>query len=368
MSIGTRQVILFVIIGILLVVSGSIGGAILYDSDVNLISTEGSPSGSQSNTIPNPNVTEDDRHSRVINDRMDGVVTIYTQDSGNLQSQGSGFLFEDNYVMTNEHVVGGSPDTYYVRYREGEWSQATLVGKDDDTDIAVLRPSDRPDYAETLKFNTGGITVGQEVGALGSPSGLDNTVTTGVISSTQRSVRIETKFALPNTIQTDAALNPGNSGGPLIDVDEGDVVGVNRAKQDAENIGFAVSSEIADTVGKSLIETGNHSHPYIGIATVELNPINPVYDNVSVRQGIIVVNTVSGAPGEAFQTETDNSTPDIITEIDGIEVDDNEDISGYLITEKSPGDEVTFGVYRDGERRNVTVTLISREEGANLGE
>lgn len=297
---------------------------------------------------------------------FNSTVTIYTTGRSNdLSSIGSGFLYTDQHIMTNEHVVS-SQDEVYIKYYEGEWSEADVIGTDIHSDIAILEPDNVPENSDPLPMQRELPERGEEVLAIGSPNGLDDSVSTGIVSGTERSVQIETPFAVPDSIQTDAALNPGNSGGPLIDLDTGGVIGVNRATE-GENIGQAVSSRMADTIGQSLIATGNHSHSYIGIVTVPLNPLTEEdYDIQGFDSGIVVTETFNGTPGNETFNSAEKGTPDVITGIEDEEVNDNEDLASYIMRETIPGDTVEFTVYRDGEEQTVELVPISRSQSENV--
>lgn len=359
MKLELRQLVLILVFTIMVFAVGSVAG--IYASSASIeIFDENSPS-----TDNDVNEYSSSTMKITIDRTLDGVVTVYVAQNGQLASQGSGFIYRDDYIMTNEHVVDteeSSNVTYYVQYRKGEWSKINLVGEDVDTDIAVGEPKNMPRYARNLELSDDTPDIGTRVIALGSPSGLQNSVTSGIVSATERSVQVRGRFSIPDTIQTDAALNRGNSGGPLVSLEDGEVVGVNRAKE-GDNIGFAVSSRMADRVGKSLIQNGEHNNPFVGISTIQLNPTRSIYDEVDVKSGVIVVGTSEDTPGgEKFRTGTNESLPDIIVGIEDREVNDNEDISGYLLSETEPGDTVTFKVYRDGEIIDVDVTLTSRSE------
>lgn len=360
MKLNVKRLILLLILSVVLFGIGSFAG--IYASSAGLEVLDLDESSSTTQDSPSDN----QQSKSTIEESLDGVVTVYVSDNGTLQSQGSGFVYRDNYIMTNEHVVNveNKEDiTYYVQYRNGEWSELSIVGKNVDTDIAVGEPESVPSYVKSLNLSDNTPVIGSEVAALGSPGGLENSVTTGIISATERAVQVRGQYQIPDTIQTDAALNNGNSGGPLISLDDGEVVGVNRAKE-GDNIGFAVSSQMANQVGQSLIEDGQHRNPLVGISTVELNPTISLYDEVDVESGLIVVNTVEGTPGdEYFKTGLNDTNPDIITKIGDRKVTDNEDVSGYLLTKKQPGDEVTFEIYRDGKKETISMVLSSREQG-----
>lgn len=297
----------------------------------------------------------------LINESLDGVVTIYAEKGEELSSQGSGFLYRDNYIITNEHVTRGS-DEYYIKYKEGDWSKATMVGSDEDSDIAVLDPkeSEIPSYAHSLPMQINPPEKGRRVISLGAPNGLDGTVTIGIISGVDRAVRIGTDFSIPDTIQTDTALNPGNSGGPLVSMETGGVVGVNRATE-GENIGYAVSSRVTDHIARKIIEQGYHRHSYLGVRTVELNPIVEEYGEVDPKKGLVIRDVITNTPAsEVLQSGNNTTKPDVIVSIGGEKVTTNEDIASYLMRKTEPGDEVTMTVYRNGAERKISVELASR--------
>lgn len=290
---------------------------------------------------------------------LDSVVTIYSQNQDNdLDSQGSGFMYNDGYIITNEHVISGM-DEYKIEYNKGEWSDAELVGSDEYTDIAVLRPLDTPpSYAESLTLYSELPNRGVPTIALGAPQGLKGTVTSGVVSGTNRNMDTMTDYSIPDTIQTDAALNEGNSGGPLINAESGDVIGLNTATE-GENIGFAVSSRMTENIAQSLIDTGNHEHSLVGIRTVELNPLTQDEYNVDVDNGLIIVDVIDGVDThEDLISDEDN--PDVIVGVDGKEINNNEEFISYIMLNTSPGDVITLEVHRNGEIEHVDIKLSSR--------
>lgn len=360
MKLNVKRLVIILIVSVVLFGIGSFAGIYVSTSGLNILDVSGDQLTTQ-NSVSNYQESKS-----IIEDSLDGVVTVYVSDNGTLQSQGSGFVYKDSYIMTNEHVVNVEDKqntTYYVQYRNGEWSEISIVGTNVDTDIAVGKPESMPSYVKSLVLSENTPEIGSGVAALGSPEGLENSVTMGIISATERAVQVRGQYLIPDTIQTDAALNNGNSGGPLVSLDDGEVVGVNRAKE-GDNIGFAVSSQMANQVGQSLIEDGQHRNPLVGISTVELNPTIPLYNEVDIESGLIVVDTVEGTPGyDSFQTGANDTNPDIITKIGDRNVTDNEDVSGYLLTKKQPGDEVTFEIYRDGEKKTISIVLSSREQG-----
>ena len=308
---------------------------------------------------------ENDPVSEIVYQRVQpSVVSVYVYYNGSNQpGQGSGFVYNGR-VVTNEHVVRGSPETIYVEYSNGDWSEAEVTGTDVYTDLAVLQPSEpTPEYVRPVKLENSLPSTGETVVAIGTPNGLEGAVTTGVVSGVNRSMTAAGGFSIADMIQTDAALNPGNSGGPLVD-EEGDVVGVVRARR-GENIGFAVSSRVTQKVVTSLIETGNHDHPYIGIRTVEMTPRLQDLSGRETR-GLAVARDVNGTPASGeFVENGDIEDPadidgDIITQVDGTRVTSNEELGSYVVREKEPGDNLEITVLRDGEQRTVNVTLGER--------
>lgn len=298
--------------------------------------------------------------STISAESLKSVVSVYTKEDGKLNSQGSGFVYNDEYIMSNEHVIGNSNELY-VQYNNGEWSEADMVGSDKFTDIAIIRPETKPNYATSLPIMTNELPHrGNPVIALGSPSDLQGTVTSGIISGTNRNMNSMTEFTIPDSIQTDAALNSGNSGGPLILTETGEVVGINTATE-GENLGFAVSSRLADTIGQSLIETGNHEHSYVGIRTLELSPIIEQDDDLDVDSGLVVEEIIEGSPNEhILRTREDADKPDVIVGVEGKSITKNEELTSYLMRNTTPGDTVELNIHRNGSVERVTIQLDSR--------
>lgn len=354
MNSRSIQIILGLIISVSLLSTGIIGGAYyigVFD-DVNLASEESNYSEVK--------IVESSNYSTVSEETLDSVVSIYGNSDDTLSSQGSGFKYSDGYIMTNYHVIDSS-DEVKIKYAEGEWSTAHVVGGDVHTDIAILEPETIPSYAEPLNIKTEGLpSRGDSVLALGSPGDLGGTVTTGVISGVERTMHTQTEFTVPDSIQTDAALNPGNSGGPLVSAEDGTVLGVNTATE-GENIGFAVSSRLADSMGKSLISTGEHEHSYIGIRTVELTPLTESDYNVSISSGLVIEETISDSPNsDLFTSNEIGDSPDVIVSLEGSDITTNENMTNYIMRNTEPGDTVSAELYREGEIQQVEIELGSR--------
>ncbi|WP_083258885.1 S1C family serine protease [Halodesulfurarchaeum formicicum] len=281
-------------------------------------------------------------------------------------SQGSGFLYDRRHVVTNAHVVQGATDLT-VQFSDGAWRTGTVVGTDPYTDLAVVRVDSVPNGVEPLPLAESVPRPGQPVAAFGSPFGLQGTITHGIVSGVNRSMRVNGGFSVPDTVQTDAPVNPGNSGGPLVSMD-GTVVGVNRAKE-GDNIGFAISARLVERVVPELIADGSITHSFVGIRTVPVTPSVAAENDLERATGIAVVETTADGPADGVLqagnwTGTSSggvpSDADVIVAIDGQPVHSQEDLSRYLMLHTRPGETVSLTVYRGGQRLTVDVTLGER--------
>lgn len=303
------------------------------------------------------------RYSAVYEQTIDSVALV-----GNEQRGGSGFVHGD-VVVTNQHVVADA-ETVTVRFREGEWHTAGVTATDIYADLAVLS-TDVPEYAAPLRFVEAIPPVGAEVLALGSPYGLESSVSAGIISGRNRSLPNEqTGFSIPNTVQTDAGLEPGNSGGPLVTMD-GEVAGVAVAGAGA-NVGFAVSPLLARRILPELIETGSYDHPYLGIRLVEVTPAIAEANDLEDARGVLVVAAVADGPaGDTLRGISEEVVRDgqpvpvggdVIVELAGNSIDSSADLGTTLALELSPGDLVEATIIRDGERQTVRVEIGARPD------
>jgi S1-C subfamily serine protease len=265
---------------------------------------------------------------------------------------GSGFIFTpDGFILTNSHVVHGA-DEINVTLSDGRAFPARLVGDDPDTDLAVL-DIDAHGLPCAAFGDSNNIQVGQLVVAIGNPYGFQYTVTAGVVSNLARSFRSRTGRLIDNIIQTDAALNPGNSGGPLVDA-RGSVVGVNTAIiSGAQGICFAIPSATAQYVASRLIRDGRIRRSSIGVAgqDVPLHRRVVRYYRLAEDTGVMVVGVEPGSPAaRAGLVEGD-----VIVEADGRPVRHIDDLH-KLMTEERVGVPVTFTVIRRTEKVDVVVT------------
>jgi len=297
------------------------------------------------------------------------VVSVYVADGGPTSRQrggaGSGFVYDDSHVVTNQHVVG---DTDYVelRFHDGEWRTRAVVGCDRYTDLAVVHVSDFPDGAAPLPVAETNPDPGERVAAIGNPMGLDGTITVGYVSGTNRSNPTGTGFTIPETIQTDAAVNPGNSGGPLLTLD-GTVVGVNRAKG-GDSIGFAIAPVIVNRVVPELVAEGSFAAAYLNVRTIDVSPTVAEANSLDDTGGVLVVDagresdrTLRGCDRALRVRGREVPTGgDVVVGVADRTVRSTEELTSYLLTEAAPGDSVELTIRR-GEATFVdSVTLGER--------
>ena len=263
------------------------------------------------------------------------------------EAQGSGWVYDSNGdIVTNDHVVSGEK-SISVQFWNGKTYKATLVGADPSTDLAVIKVSAPSSEVFPLTLgDSSKLQVGDGVVAIGSPFGLAETATSGIVSALHRSIDSTNHFTIPDAIQTDAAINHGNSGGPLLNA-EGQVVGVNSqiAGQSGgnEGVGFAIPSDTIHSVASQLISSGKAEHAYLGIS------LNPSSTNARVA------GVRSGTPA----AKAGLKTGDVVTSFDGTAITTSEELAS-AIGAHNPGDSVSVTYTRDGSSHTVTVTLASR--------
>jgi putative serine protease PepD len=268
---------------------------------------------------------------------------------GSQQALGSGFVYdEQGHVITNQHVVDGA-QSVKVTFSNGKTYDATVVGSDPSTDVAVLDVDAPASVLEPLDLaDSSQVEVGDGVIAIGSPFGLEQTVTTGIVSALHRQITSPNDFAIDNAIQTDAAINHGNSGGPLLDM-EGNVVGVNSQIESEsggnDGVGFAVSSNTVKKIADGLIADGSVDHAYLGVAT----------EPSTSPTGAAITSVRPGTPA----AEGDLVAGDVVTAVDGQSVTSSDDLRA-LIDAHEPGDSVTLTVSRNGETQTLRVVLGTR--------
>ena len=293
-------------------------------------------------------------------------------------SVGSGFVFDlFGNIITNAHVIDNA-DNITVTFLDGSQYNASIVGMDKFTDIAVINVEEKPDYLHPLEIgDSSTLKVGEPVAAIGNPFGLSGSMTSGIVSQIGRLLPShDTGFSIPNVIQTDAAINPGNSGGPLLNMN-GEVMGINTAIQSgtgqSAGIGFAVPSNTISKVVPVLITEGKYSHPWIGISGQDINPDLAKIRNLNHSKGFLIVTVIPDSPAEMAGLKgvseiekIDNKEypkdGDIIISVDGKEVRKISDILIHLQEEKSVGDEMILGIIRDGEQMDIILTLVVRPD------
>ncbi|WP_427160715.1 HhoA/HhoB/HtrA family serine endopeptidase [Aliinostoc sp. HNIBRCY26] len=271
---------------------------------------------------------------------------------------GSGFILsKDGSILTNAHVVDGA-DTVRVILKDGRSYQGKVLGKDELTDVAVIKI--QAENLPTVKLgNSDQLQTGEWAIAIGNPLGLDNTVTTGIISATGRS---SNQIGAPDKrveyIQTDAAINPGNSGGPLLNA-RGEVIGMNTAIiQGAQGLGFAIPIKTVERISNQLIATGKVEHPYLGIQMVGLTPqikenINSDPDsNLSVDedQGVLVVKVMPGSPA----AQAGIRAGDVIQKLNGQSITDANSIQ-RAVENSRVGGQLQLELKRQGRNLNLAV-------------
>jgi S1-C subfamily serine protease len=289
------------------------------------------------------------------------------------QALGSGFVFDKTgYIITNYHVVSGA-GSIEVTFSNNASHDATLVGSDPSTDLAVLKVNTSASALTALTLgDSDEVQVGDSVVAIGNPFGLSRTVTAGIVSAIQRQIEAPNQYAIDHVIQTDAPINHGNSGGPLINA-KGEVIGVNAqietggVTQGNVGVGFAVPSNTVKTVAGQLIENGKVEHAFIGISAGELTPQVAKQFRLPVQRGVLVeeVQAGSGAAAAGVKAGTTKVTVagesytlggDIIVKANGMPVDD---LAGLrdVVSELEPGDRVTLEVYRGDAKKTIEVKL-----------
>jgi S1-C subfamily serine protease len=308
---------------------------------------------------------------------------VYTWFSGTVPEEGtgSGFVYDSaGHIITNYHVVEGA-DELTVTLSTGKEYDATVVGLDSSNDLAVLKidaGSELPSPLALVDSDT--LRVGQTVLAIGSPYGLQQTLTTGVVSALGRVIESpEANQFIGEVIQTDAAINPGNSGGPLLDLD-GRVVGVNSqllsASGSSAGIGFAISANTIRRVVPELIAHGSYQHAWLGIQTIDLNEntlqvLRQAGATLAVDEGVLILTFDSGSPAKtAGLREGSQRTRvgpyiiplggDVITAVDGVAVKTMADLTVYLELKTTVGQTVRLTVVRNGTELEIPVKLGAR--------
>jgi S1-C subfamily serine protease len=288
------------------------------------------------------------------------------------QAQGSGFVIDsDGHIVTNEHVVDGASSAS-VRFWNGDTYKATVVGSDKSTDLAVIKVDAPESVLHPLTLaDSSRLQVGSAAIAIGSPFGLEESVTSGIVSALHRQMQAPNRFTINDSIQTDAAINHGNSGGPLLN-SSGEVIGVNAqiAGRTGANVGvgFAIPSNTVRKIASGLIENGKVEHAYLGVS-VQTIP-ESVADQLKLVAGAELNDVRAGTPAKqaglqaSTGEQTVDGTPyvtggDVITAIDGQTIETAEQLQRAIDSHK-PGDTIELTYWRNGDSHTVDVKLATR--------
>jgi S1-C subfamily serine protease len=306
-----------------------------------------------------------------------GVVQI-TSTSGNIggasqQALGSGFVVDKaGHIVTNYHVIQGA-DEIRVSFSNRDTVEAQLVGSDPSTDLAVLQVDTSASALTPLPLgDSDKLEVGDPVVAIGNPFGLDRTATSGIVSALQRLITAPNRYTIDHVIQTDAPINHGNSGGPLLN-SHGQVIGVNTQIETGGvgsgnvGIGFSVPSNTVKDVVAQIMRTGRVDHAYLGISGKAVNSVVADTYNLPVAKGVLVESVTSdsgagkaGLQGGETQVVVAGETyvlgGDIIVSLDGKQISSIEQLRDAIAGHK-PGDKVSLVIYRKAKKTGVTVTL-----------
>ena len=297
------------------------------------------------------------------------VVSIRLLTEDNAISGSGSIISQDGYVLTNNHVVEGAADgraEMTVTLQDGSTHRAKFIAGDSNTDVAVIKVEDVNNMPTITIGNSDDLAVGQNVVAIGAPLGLEQTVTTGIVSALNRPVRAGEggEATIIDAIQTDAAINPGNSGGPLFD-EKGRVIGITSSiatmgrsssgegGSGSIGIGFAIPVKLADKVAKQLIKSGTATHAYLGVT---LDTAGATADGEK-RAGAKITSVEGGSPADKAGLKKD----DVVIAIDGKTTAQGSALTGY-VRQYSANDKVKLTVIRDSKKQDIDVTLAERKD------
>jgi S1-C subfamily serine protease len=326
--------------------------------------------------------------ARIYREASPGVVTIHSI-FGEGAGEGSGFVLnEEGEIVTNAHVITdelGGPrrpaEEVFVEFADRNIVAAKIAGFDPFADVALLEIE--PDGLDLHPLELGSdaeIQVGQPVVAIGSPFGEQQSLSSGIVSATDRSVKSLTEFQIEGAIQTDASINPGNSGGPLLDA-AARVIGINQQIETNsganDGVGFAVPISAVRRSVAQLAEDGSVEYAYIGVSSQALYPQLAAKLDLDTTYGGLLADIVPGGPAEKagleggdeklrFQAGEYRVGGDVILDVEGRKIVEPDDLSRFVAF-REPGDRVTLTVLRDGERERVEVTLGKRPDSVGGG-
>jgi S1-C subfamily serine protease len=282
------------------------------------------------------------------------------------EGEGAGVVYDSQgYILTDEHVIANAVKVV-VTFQNGTKTPAKVIGSDSSSDVGVIKVNVPSSDLHPIKFaNSDSAQVGDPVVAIGSPFSLPETVTSGIVSQTQRTIQAPNGYYIPDAVQTDAAINPGNSGGPLLNA-EGQVLGLNdQIETDSQNsvtgegqnagIGFATPSNEDRRIADKIIAGKTVEHAFLGIGTPR-----PGADLLSTKtsNGVTISEVKSGGPAAKAGLKIN----DLIEKINGIRVTSYDQLIS-VIARYTPGQTVTLTIVRDGQTKNVKVTFTNRPPG-----
>tara|TARA_B100001964_G_C14260758_1_gene615344 strand:- start:7656 stop:8807 length:1152 start_codon:yes stop_codon:yes gene_type:complete len=293
--------------------------------------------------------------------------------------EGSGFIWDtEGHIVTNYHVVA-SASIVDVEFADGAQYLASVIGLDPNSDLAILKVNSNGKILTPLNLgDSTNVKVGNHTIVIGSPFGQEFSMSSGIVSAIKRTVPSQnTVFSIPNVIQTDAAINPGNSGGPLMDID-GNVIGINSQIMSRSGgnagIGFAIPINSVKKIIPTLIRGEKFEYPYIGITAMDLNSnLKNALEIDSNVDGVMVIDIVKDSPADlggllgytGTVSDNNNTYPsggDILTAINTIPIKSMSDLLTLLFSDYSPGDSVTFTIFRDSNSLDLDITLIARPQ------
>lgn len=385
MSISVKRLISYAAIFMITILAFAFGTAVV---STNAQADDLWPIVEQNIRIIPDGATESERlYATIYNTVSPSVVSINVvsrfqsrltpTEEGFAEGTGTGFIIDNTgHIITNAHVVEGAVQIE-VNFFDGRIVRGEIVGLDNDSDVAVIQVNQPAETLQPISLgDSDALYVGQNVVAIGSPFSQPWTMTTGIISALNRTIRGLNAFSIGSVIQTDAAINPGNSGGPLLNLN-GEVIGINSQinSQTRSNsgVGFAIPINLAARVAQSLIETGEMSYSYLGISggAVSLNIIEAL-NLPNHARGVVVSTVESRAPAalaglRPLQGRQNNDGTlvsvqvDIITAINGENLGNMDDLIAYLAAHTSPGQTIELTIIRNGtEQLRLPVTLTAR--------
>jgi S1-C subfamily serine protease len=381
------------------IISGLLGGLVVLLLGAVLIATDVIDTGDDRTVVreaPTTQTTSDDGDGRSVRDiyRQEARGVVFVEADGVSSEEsifgtpnegtatGSGFVVDkDGTILTNAHVVSGADNVTVSFSENGDAIDAEVKGVDASTDLAVLKidPGEVENLVAMPLGESSQIEVGDPVVAIGNPFGFQRTVTTGIVSALQRQIEAPNGFPIRNVIQTDASINPGNYGGPLLDGD-GRVIGINSqiatggTSQGSVGIGFAIPINTAKSLLPELRQGGEIERAYLGVTMADVTEDVAQELDLPVDHGALIQDAVDGGPADdAGLRGADGGGSgsvagggDLIVEVDGERIDNADDVAA-AIEDNHPRDKVEVEYYRGDDRKTVEVELAERPDNLDSG-